>query len=295
MNSEPFEQPPSVSFEFFPPKTAETEQTLWTSMRRLEPLSPSFVSVTYGAGGTTRHRTHETVKRILSETTLTPAAHLTCVGSSRAEIDEIADAYWQAGVRHLVALRGDPPAGESRFVSAPDGYRYASELVEGLKRRHDFEISVACYPEAHPEAESLDADIENLKRKIDAGATRAMTQFFFDNELYFRFRELAARAGINVPIVPGIMPITNLTQTAKFAKNAGASVPRFVWDAFDGLEREPDLRQSISVSLTIDQVRGLRNEGVDDFHFYTLNRADLTYTICHLLGLRPAVSVAGAA
>jgi methylenetetrahydrofolate reductase (NADPH) len=264
-------------------------------MRRLEPLSPSFVSVTYGAGGTTRHRTHETVKRIMRETGLTPAAHLTCVGSSRSEIDQIADEYWNAGVRHLVALRGDPPAGETAFVASAGGYTYASELVAGLKRRHDFEISVACYPEVHPEASSLEADIENLKRKTDAGATRAITQFFFDNDLYFRFRELAARTGIDVPIVPGIMPITNLTQTARFAANAGASVPQFVWEAFDGLEKEPDLRQGISISLTIDQVRGLRNEGVDDFHFYTLNRADLTYTICHLLGLRPAVSVAGAA
>jgi methylenetetrahydrofolate reductase (NADPH) len=297
MNTEPIEQPPTVSFEFFPPKTPEMEETLWNSMRRLEPLSPSFVSVTYGAGGATRHRTHDTVKRILTETSLTPAAHLTCVGSSREEIDEIADEYWHAGIRHLVALRGDPPAAEKEFVPAPNGYAYASDLVAGLKRRHDFEISVACYPEMHPKALSLSADIENLKRKIDAGATRAITQFFFDNEVYFRFRELAARAGIDVPIVPGIMPITNITQTAKFAKNCGASVPQFVWDAFAGLEKEPDLRHGISISLTIDQVRGLRSEGVDDFHFYTLNRADHTYTICHLLGLRPqpASSVAGAA
>jgi methylenetetrahydrofolate reductase (NADPH) len=295
MNSDQAERPPTVSFEFFPPKTAEMEEILWTSMRRLEPLSPSFVSVTYGAGGTTRHRTHETVKRILSETSLTPAAHLTCVGSTRGEIDQVADEYWNAGVRHLVALRGDPPAGEAAFVPPEGGYTYASELVAGLKRRHDFEISVACYPEVHPEASSLEADVENLKRKIDAGGSRAITHFFFDNEAFFRFRELAYKAGVQVPIVPGIMPITNLTQTAKFAAKTGVSVPRFVHDAFDGLDREPDLRQSISVSLTIDQVRGLRNEGVDDFHFYTLNRADLTYSICHLLGLRPAVSVAGAA
>jgi methylenetetrahydrofolate reductase (NADPH) len=291
------EHPINVSFEFFPPKTPEMEETLWNSMRRLEPLAPSFVSVTYGAGGSTRHRTHEVVRRILSETTLIPAAHLTCVESSRGEIDEIADTYWDAGVRHLVALRGDPPAGEEGFVPPADGYRYASELVEGLRRRHDFEISVACYPEGHPEAPSLAFDIENLKRKVDAGATRAMTQFFFDNDLYFRFREQCARARINVPIVPGIMPITNLKQTIRFAANIGASVPDFVHEAFDGLDNEPDLRQYVAMSLATDQVRGLAAEGVDDFHFYTLNRAELTYTICHLLGMRPQPieSVSGAA
>lgn len=287
MNFNPIEPPLNVSFEFFPPKTPEMEETLWNSMRRLEPLSPHFVSVTYGAGGSTRNRTHEVVRRILAETSLTPAAHLTCVESTRGEIDEIADAYWEAGVRHLVALRGDPPAGESEFVPPVDGYRYASELVEGLRRRHDFEISVACYPEAHPEAASLAADIDNLKRKIDAGATRAITQFFFDNELFFRFRELCAKAGINVPIVPGIIPITNLKQTARFAANAGATVPDFIYKAFDGLDNEPDLRQYVSMSLATDQVRGLAAEGVNEFHFYTLNRAELTYTICHLLGLRP--------
>ncbi len=287
MNTEHFEPPFNVSFEFFPPKTPEMEETLWNSMRRLEPLSPHFVSVTYGAGGSTRHRTHEVVHRILNETTLTPAAHLTCVESTRGEIDEIADAYWEAGVRHLVALRGDKPAGEDEFVPPPDGYRYASELVEGLRRRHDFEISVACYPEAHPEASSLAADIDNLKRKIDAGATRAITQFFFDNDLYLRFRELCAKAGISVPIVPGIIPITNLKQTARFAANAGATIPDSVHKAFDGLDNEPDLRQYVSMSLATDQVRGLAAEGVNEFHFYTLNRAELTYTICHLLGLRP--------
>jgi methylenetetrahydrofolate reductase (NADPH) len=263
------------------------EETLWRSLRRLEPLRPSFVSVTYGAGGSTRNRTHEIVRRILEETSMTPAAHLTCVESSRDEIDEIADSYWDAGVRHLVALRGDPPAGEENFVPPADGYRYASELVEGLRRRHDFEISVACFPEGHPEAPSLATDIDNLKRKIDAGATRAMTQFFFDNDLYFRFREQCAAAGITVPIVPGIWPITNLKQTARFAAKAGASVPEFVHRAFDGLDNEPDLREYVALSLATDQVRGLAAEGVDEFHFYTMNRAELTYTLCHLLGLRP--------
>jgi len=282
-------RPIQVSFEFSPPRTAEMEETLWTSMRRLEPLSPQFVSVTYGAGGSTRHRTHETVRRIREETSLTAVAHLTCVGASRAEIDEIADEYWDIGIRHLVALRGDPPAGEADFQPHLDGYRWASELVEGLRRRHDWEISVAAYPEGHPEAASLEADIENLKRKVDAGAGRALTQFFFDNSHYLRFRELAVRAGINVPIVPGIMPITNLTQTAKFAAKIGASIPAFVWHAFTGLESEPDIRQFVAADLAAEQVRGLVREGVTDFHFYTLNRADLTYAICHILGLRPAV------
>ena len=295
-NNDPdsFQRPARVSFEFFPPKTAEMEETLWTSLRRLAPLAPSFVSVTYGAGGTTRQRTHDTVRRILDETSLTPAAHLTCVGASRGEIDEVADAYWDAGVRHLVALRGDPPAGEASFTPAADGYAYASDLVEGLRRRHDFEVSVAAYPEGHPEAASLDTDIENLKRKVDAGATRAITQFFYDNDCFLRFREKVCRAGVHVPLVPGIMPITNLTQTARFARTAGASIPQLVWDAFDGLDNEPGLRQFVSVSLTADQVRGLAREGIEEFHFYTLNRADLTYAICHILGLRPQSVVAGA-
>jgi methylenetetrahydrofolate reductase (NADPH) len=263
------------------------EETLWTSLRRLEPLAPSFVSVTYGAGGSTRHRTHETVRRIHDETALTAAAHLTCVGASRDEIQEIAEDYWQAGIRHLVAIRGDPPAGSVDFQPHPDGYRWASELVAGLRSRHDWEISVAAYPEGHVETPAIDADIENLKRKIDAGATRALTQFFFDNDYYLRYRERASRAGITIPIVPGIMPITNLTQSARFAEKAGASVPRFVWDAFSGLENEPGIRQFVSVELTTAQVRGLASEGVSEFHFYTLNRADLTYAICHILGLRP--------
>lgn len=284
-----------ISFEFFPPKSEELEEALWASLRRLEPLRPSFVSVTYGAGGSTRKRTHDTVHRILEETSLVPAAHLTCVGASRREIDEIADAYWQAGVRHLVALRGDPPAGDEHFRTAPDGYAYASELVAGLRKRHDFEISVAAYPEGHPEARSLEADIENLKRKVDAGATRAITQFFYDNDCFLRFREQAHRAGVHVPIVPGLMPIINLTQSAKFAAKAGASIPRYVWEAFDGLEAEPAIRQFVSVSLTAEQVRGLTREGVNEFHFYTLNRADLTYAICHLLGRRPLPVTTGVA
>jgi methylenetetrahydrofolate reductase (NADPH) len=265
------------------------EETLWASLRRLEPLRPDFVSVTYGAGGSTRERTHDTVRRILLETSLIPAAHLTCVNASREEIDEIADEYWDSGVRHLVAIRGDPPAGEERFVPHDGGYRWASELVTGLRRRHDFEISVACFPEGHPESESIEADIDYLKQKIDAGASRALTQFFFDNDVYLRFRELATRAGVSVPIVPGIIPITNLKQTARFAQTAGASVPSFVWEAFDGLDEEPNIRQFVAMGLALDQIRGLQREGVKEFHFYTMNRADLTYAICHISGLRRAV------
>lgn len=292
MTSEALKHPISVSFEFFPPKTAEMEEILWASLQRLEPLAPSFVSVTYGAGGATRHRTHDTVRRILTETSLTPAAHLTCVGASRAEIDEIADAYWDAGVRHVVALRGDPPAGEANFSPAPDGYAWASDLVEGLRRRHDFELSVAAYPEGHPQAISFDADIENLKRKIDAGATRAISQFFYDNTKFLRFREKACAAGIQVPILPGLMPITNLNQTVRFAKTTGTSIPQNVFDAFEGLDNEPVTRQFVAVELITDQIRGLVAEGLDTVHFYTLNRADLTYAICHILGLRPQPVVA---
>jgi methylenetetrahydrofolate reductase (NADPH) len=281
-------EPLHVSFEFFPPKGPEAEETLWASLRRLEPLRPDFVSVTYGAGGSTRERTHDTVRRIMQETSIIPAAHLTCVNASREEIAEIADEYWSIGVRHLVAIRGDPPAGEERFVPHDGGYRWASELVAGLRARHDFEISVACFPEGHPESASIEADIDYLKQKVAAGATRAITQFFFDNAVFLRFRELANRAGVDVPIVPGIIPITNLRQTANFAKKAGASVPPFVWDAFEGLDDEPNIRQFVAMSLALDQIRQLRREGVNDFHFYTLNRSDLTYAICHISGLRRA-------
>ena len=280
--------PFKVSFEFFPPKTAEMEEVLWRAVKRLEPLSPSFVSVTYGAGGSTRERTHRTVRRVLAETALVPAAHLTCVGASQGEVLAVADAYWEAGVRHVVALRGDPPVGESAFTPHPDGYRYASELVAGLRSRHPFEVSVACYAEGHPQAASFTADLDALKRKVDAGATRAMTQFFFDNAIFLRFRDRAARAGITVPIVPGIMPVTNFGQMVKFAKMAGASVPADLAWKFEGLDADPETRKLVAASVATEQVQGLAAEGVSDFHFYTLNRADLAYAICHVLGLRPA-------
>ena len=279
--------PFKVSFEFFPPKTAEMEETLWRAVKRLEPMAPSFVSVTYGAGGSTRERTHRTVRRVLEETTLVPAAHLTCVGASRSEVDEVADAYWEAGVQHLVALRGDPPAGEAVFTPHPEGYRYANELVAGLVKRHPFEVSVAAYPEAHPQATSFTTDVDALKRKVDAGATRAITQFFFDNTVFLRFVDRATRAGITVPIVPGIMPVTNFGQMVKFAKMAGASVPADLGWKFEGLDADPETRKLVAATVAAEQVQGLAAEGISEFHFYTLNRADLTYAICHILGLRP--------
>lgn len=281
--------PIEVSFEFFPPKTAEMEQTLWKSIQRLAPLAPRFVSVTYGAGGSTRERTHQTVRRILRETPLVPAAHLTCVAATRDEIDAVADDYWNAGVRHVVALRGDIPGGETAYFPTPGGYAYAAELVAGLSRRHNFEISVAAYPETHPESRSSAADLDNLKRKLDAGATRAITQFFFDNWTFLRFVDRARKAGIDAPIVPGIMPVTNFTQTAKFAKATGASIPAEFARHFDGLEDDPETRKLVAAAVAAEQVTQLQQAGIREFHFYTLNRADLTYAICHLLGLRPNV------
>ena len=283
----PATNPLQVSFEFFPPKTPEQEASLWAAVQRLEPLTPQFVSVTYGAGGGTRALTHNAVRRILNQTSLTPAAHLTCVQATRAEIDEIADAYWAAGVRHVVALRGDPPAGESAYVLETGGYPYAADLVSGLRRLHDFEISVAAYPEAHPEALSPEADLDNLKRKIDAGATRAITQFFFDNDYFLRFRDRATAAGITAPLVPGIMPITNFTQTARFAARAGASMPLAVASLFDGLEHDAEARAQVAVSVAADQCLRLVAEGVTEFHFYTLNRADLPCELCRFLGVHP--------
>ena len=279
--------PFQISFEFFPPRTPEAEDQLWRAITRLAPFAPRFVSVTYGAGGSTRERTHRTVRRLLTETTLTPAAHLTCVGASRAEIDAVADSYWDAGVRHVVALRGDPPAGETRYVPTPGGYAWASELVAGLKARHDFEVSVATFPEGHPDSMSLDLEIDNLKRKIDAGATRAFTQFFFDNWTYLRFVDRARKAGITVPIVAGIMPVTNFAQMTKFAAMAGASVPRTMAPLFEGLEDDPETRKLVAVTVAADQCQKLAEAGVTEFHFYTLNRADMTYALCHILGLRP--------
>jgi methylenetetrahydrofolate reductase (NADPH) len=278
-----------VSFEFFPPKTDEMEAQLWRSVERLAPLSPSFVSVTYGAGGTTRERTHSTVRRLLNETTLSPAAHLTCVSATRAEILDVAREYWNTGVRHLVALRGDPPAGiGTSYEPHPGGFAYASDLVEGLRREFDFELSVSAYPEAHPTAGSMQAEIDNLKRKVDAGATRAITQFFFDNSIYLRYLERARAAGVNVPILPGIMPVTNFAQTRKFAAMCGTSVPDSMARHFDGLEDDAETRKLVAATLAAEQCTKLADEGVEDFHFYTLNRADLAYAICHILGLRGA-------
>jgi methylenetetrahydrofolate reductase (NADPH) len=286
----PFE----VSFEFFPPNTPEMEETLWRSIKRLEPLAPRFVSVTYGANGSTRERTHRTVRRILEETSLVPAAHLTCVGATTSEVDDVADAYWEAGIRHIVALRGDAPAGVDTYVPHAGGYPYAVDLVGGLRARHEFEVSVSAYPEGHPEAASLRADLDNLKRKIDAGATRAITQFFFENDVYFRFVERAQRAGITVPIVPGIMPVTNFVQMRKFAARAGTSVPSHMGWLFEGLEHDPDTRRLVAATVVAEQCQALARQGVNEFHFYTLNRADLSYAICHILGLRSGDGRGGA-
>jgi methylenetetrahydrofolate reductase (NADPH) len=280
-------RPVAVSFEFFPPSSPEMERTLWASIERLAPLRPRFVSVTYGADGSTRERTHRVVSRIQRETGLTAAPHLTCVGASRAEVLDLARGYWEQGIRHIVALRGDPPAGAVRYVPHPDGFAYASDLVAGLKGIADFDISVAAYPEKHPEASSAAADIEALKRKFEAGASRAITQFFFDNDHYLRFRDACAAAGIHGAVVPGILPITRLPQMIRFAERCGATVPGWLIERFEGLEDDADTRLMISAAVAIEQVARLRREGVDEFHFYTLNRSELTYAICHALGLRP--------
>ena len=287
--------PPRVSFEFFPPKTAEMENRLWEVITRLEPLMPRFVSVTYGAGGSTRERTHATVRRIRVETSLEPAAHLTCVAATKAEIDAVARDYWAAGVRHIVALRGDPPAGGEAYTPHPDGYAYAAELVAGLKRVADFEISVAAYPESHPEAASAAADLDNLKRKVEAGASRAITQYFFDVDLFLRFRDRAAAHRIAVPIVPGILPVTNYAQVKKFSASCGASIPDWMEAHFAGLDGDPDTRRLVAASIAAEQCRRLHAEGVHEFHFYTLNRADLIVAICHLLGVRAPKPAAAAA
>jgi methylenetetrahydrofolate reductase (NADPH) len=287
----PVASPPvqlAVSFEFFPPKTDKMQEALWECVRRLEPLSPRFVSVTYGAGGGTRERTHETVASIVHDTALKPAAHLTCVGASRGEVDDVARRYWDAGVRHIVALRGDPPEGLGPYVPHPQGYAYAADLVAGLKSVADFEISVAAYPETHPQAVSAQADLDNLKRKIDAGANRAITQYFFDVDVYFRFLDRAAAAGITVPIVPGILPVTNFTQVRKFSAACGTSVPAWMAHLFEGLDDDHDTRRLVAATVAAEQCRALVTGGVAELHFYTLNRADLTYAICHILGVRPA-------
>ena len=278
-------RPPLLSFEFFPPKTEVLEQQLWTCIRRLEPLQPRFVSVTYGAGGTTRQRTHATVTRIAQETALIPAAHLTCVGAARGEVDEVARQYWDAGIRHVVALRGDPPPGET-YCPHPDGYPFAVDLVAGLKRVAPFEISVAAYPELHPQAQSRMADLDNLKRKLDAGANRAITNFFFDTSVFLRFLDLCLAAGISAPIVPGIMPVTNLAGLRRMSTMSGISIPNWLAHMFDGLDDDPDTRRMVAAVVAAEQVRLLQANGVDEFHFYTLNRPELTYAISHILGVR---------
>ncbi len=276
-----------VSFEFFPPKSAEMETSLWESIARLAPLDPSFVSVTYGAGGTTRERTHATVARLVKETHLKPAAHLTCVGATREEIDEVVRAYAQAGVSHIVALRGDPAEGPGSVYRAhPGGYETSTALVAGIRAIGDFEVTVSAYPEKHPESRDLDQDIDVLEAKVDAGATRAISQFFFENESYLRYLNRVRQRGINIPILPGIVPVQNFKQTSSFAKKTGASVPQWLADRFEGLENDPATRRLIAAAVAAEQVLDLVDEGVEDFHFYTMNKADLVYAICHLLGLR---------
>jgi methylenetetrahydrofolate reductase (NADPH) len=285
--------PLKVSFEFFPPKSAEMEESLWRSVTRLAPLGPRFVSVTYGAGGSTRERTHNTVVRILNDTGLKPAAHLTCVGAARGEVDEVAQHYWQAGIRHIVALRGDAPEGSGSFQPHPQGYANSTDLIAGLKKIADFEVSVGCYPEGHPDTASPRVELEHLKRKVDAGATRCITQYFFDTDVYFRFLDRARSAGITVPIVPGILPVTNFRQVVKFSAACGASVPAWMADQFDGLDDDAETRRMVAAHLAAEQCRRLLAAGIDEFHFYTLNRADLTYAICHVLGVRPKPAIAG--
>jgi methylenetetrahydrofolate reductase (NADPH) len=275
-----------LSFEFFPPKTEKMADTLWESIQTLAPLHPRFVSVTYGAGGSTRERTHQTVERILNETQLTPAAHLTCVAATRDEIDAIARDYWELGVRNIVALRGDAPDPGTKYQSHPQGYRDAAELVAGLKRVAPFDISVAAYPEIHPDSSSRAFDLENLKRKVDAGADRAITQFFFSSDCFFRFRDEAAAAGIDVEIVPGILPVPNVATTRRFAQTCGASIPQWLDDLFEGLDDLPSARQLIAATVAAELCGQLYAGGVRHFHFYTLNRAELSYAICHLLGVR---------
>ncbi len=276
-----------ISFEFFPPKTEKMEEQLWDSIVTLDPLKPRFVSVTYGAGGTTRERTHNTVARIARETRIPAAAHLTCVDASKTEIAEIASAYWEAGVRHIVALRGDPPNAGGAFVPHPDGYASAAELVEGLRKLHPFEISVSAYPETHPEALSAAKDIDFLKRKLDAGASRAITQFFFEPETFFRFRDAVAAAGIDPEIVPGIMPVSNFAAIQRMSKMTGTAIPEWMAHLFDGLDDHPAARQLVAATVAAEMCRRLYAGGVRQFHFYTLNRAELSYAICHLLGKRP--------
>jgi methylenetetrahydrofolate reductase (NADPH) len=288
--------PFSVSFEFFPPKTAEMEGTLWEAIHRLAPLSPNFVTVTYGAGGSTRERTRATVARLVRETPLKAAAHLTCVGASRLQVDSVIADYQAVGVSHIVALRGDPPGGVgSRYEAHPQGYANSTELVAGIRRIGDFEVSVSAYPEKHPESASIEHDLDVLKAKVEAGATRAITQFFFENDVYFRFLDRVLARKIEIPIVPGIVPVQNFRQTANFAAKTGASVPKWLARRFEGLDDDPATRRLIAAAVAAEQVLDLVDRGVTLFHFYTMNRADLVYAICHLLGLRPKIDKPAAA
>ncbi|MCW5725087.1 MAG: methylenetetrahydrofolate reductase [NAD(P)H] [Maricaulaceae bacterium] len=284
---------PKISFEFFPPKTDDMEARLWESIRRLEPYGPAFVSVTYGAGGSTRDRTHRTVKRIVDETALKPAAHLTCVKATKDEVDAVIRDYWAAGVRHVVALRGDPPEGVGeRYIPHPGGYANAAELAAAIRRIGDFEISVGCYPEKHPESTSFDHDIDLLKAKIDGGATRAITQFFFDPEVYFRFRERAEKAGIAIPIIPGIMLQSNFKGLQRMAGLCGAAIPASLAELYEGLDDDPETRELVTANIAAKLCRKLARGGVDQFHFYTLNRAGLALSTCRLLGVKPAIRAA---
>ena len=285
----------SVSFEFFPPKSEKMENQLWDAVQQLKPLDPSFVSVTYGAGGSTRERTHSTVARIIAEADMPAAAHLTCVGASKAEIREVAEQYWEAGVRHIVALRGDAGEPGAPFTPHPEGFASAAELVTGLKEIADFDISVAAYPETHPDADCPQADIDNLKRKLDAGASRAISQFFFSADTFFRFRDELAASGVEQPVLPGILPVTNVAQARKFAGLCGAVIPEWMDGLFEGLDEKPAARQLVAATVAAELCRRLYAGGVRDFHFYTLNRPELAYAICHMLGKRPSAPAIGAA
>ena len=279
----------NVSFEFFPPKSDEAEANLWSAIRRLEPLNPAFVSVTYGAGGSTRERTHRTVQRIISETALRPAAHLTCVEASRDEVDEVIEGYKAIGVDHIVALRGDPPGGDGiggAYAPRADGYANATELSRAISRVGGFDITVGAYPEKHPESPSIDHDIEVLKAKVDAGATRAVTQFFFDIEAFLRFRDRVRAAGVTIPLIPGIMPVSNFAGLKRMSAGCGAAVPDWLAAHFEGLDDDPETRKLIAASVAAETCARLQEEGFADFHFYTLNRADLVYAICRVLGVR---------
>jgi methylenetetrahydrofolate reductase (NADPH) len=283
---------PKVSFEFFPPKTADMEQKLWDSVQRLAPIRPAFVSVTYGAGGSTRERTHSIVKRMVEETNLSPAGHITCVAATRDEIDGVLKAYWDAGVKRIVALRGDPTAGiGAKYEPHPNGYPYASDLIAGARRIGDFDVSVGCYPEVHPNAGSMSNEIENLKRKLDAGATRAITQFFFYSDVYFRFLDAVRDAGITAPVVPGIMLQSNFKGLQRMAKLCGATIPSRIAALYDGLDDDAETRDLVTAHVAADLCNRLAEQGVDQFHFYTMNRAGLSLSTCRLLGIRPQEKV----